>query len=81
MKHSIVLSVQPAAFRAATFKGDLERNLARISGLGYDKVDLAIRDLDPQGADALFAAVERHGLELPAIGTGQAWGGDGIPRS
>ena len=78
MKHSIVLSVQPSAFRAATFKGDLERNLSRIAGLGYDGVELAIRDPNPQEADALFAAVERYGLELPAIGTGQAWGEDGI---
>ena len=44
MKLSIVLSTQPAQFQAATFKGDLETNLQRIAALGYDGVELAIRD-------------------------------------
>ena len=44
MKLSIVLSTQQAQFQAATFKGDLETNLARIAALGYDGVELAIRD-------------------------------------
>jgi hypothetical protein len=44
MKLSIVLSTQPAQFQAATFKGDLETNLQRIAELGYDGVELAIRD-------------------------------------
>ena len=44
MKYSIVLSTQPAQFQAATFKGDLEANLRRIASLGYDGVELAIRD-------------------------------------
>ena len=50
MKLSIVLSTQPAQFQAATFKGDLETNLARIAALGYDGVELAIRD--PQLVDS-----------------------------
>ena len=45
MKLSIVLSTQPAQFQAATFKGDLETNLAQIASLGYNGVELAIRDL------------------------------------
>ena len=44
MKLSIVLSTQPAQFQAATFKGDLETNLQQIASLGYDGVELAIRD-------------------------------------
>ena len=44
MKLSIVLSTQPAQFQAATFKGDLETNLAQIASLGYQGVELAIRD-------------------------------------
>jgi len=44
MKFSIVLSTQPAQFQAATFKGDLEANMARIASYGYAGVELAIRD-------------------------------------
>jgi len=64
----------PAQFQAATFKGDLDDNLAHIAGLGYDGVELAIRDPSLVDGDMLASAIERHGLEVPAIGTGQAWG-------
>jgi sugar phosphate isomerase/epimerase len=78
MKLSIVLSTQPAQFQAATFKGDLEANLTRIAGLGYDGVELAIRD--PKLVD--YAELDRltraHHLSVPAIGTGQAWGEEGL---
>ena len=78
MKLSIVLSTQPASFQAATFKGDLETNLRSIAALGYDGVELAIRD--PQQTD--YGKLERLagqcGLAVPAIGTGQAWGEEGL---
>jgi sugar phosphate isomerase/epimerase len=78
MKLSIVLSTQPARFQAATFKGDLETNLKRIAALGYDGVELAIRD--PQLVDFtnLELLVKECNLSVPAIGTGQAWGEEGL---
>ncbi len=78
MKLSVVLSAQPAGFEAATFKGDLEDNLAAIAALGYQGVELAIREPAALDQDALLAAVERHGLSISAIGTGQAWGEEGL---
>ncbi len=78
MKFSIVLSTHPAQFQAATFKGDLVANLSRIAALGYDGVELAIRDPRQADAEALFALVASHGLVVPAIGTGQAWGEEGL---
>ena len=78
MKLSIVLSTQPAKFQAATFKGDLETNLARIAGLGYDGVELAIRDPKRVDLDELDHLVRAHNLTVPAIGTGQAWGEEGL---
>ena len=72
-KLSIVLSVQPAAFQAATFKGELEANLSRIAGLGYDGVELAIRDPSLVDADALQAGrapdrtARRHLLFAPGV--------------
>jgi sugar phosphate isomerase/epimerase len=74
MKLSVVLSVQPARFEAVAFKGDLAENLAKIAGWGYDGVELAIRDPQAVDAEELVALVADHGLEVPAIGTGQAWG-------
>jgi 5-keto-L-gluconate epimerase len=78
MKLSIVLSTQSAQFQAATFKGDLETNLARIAGLGYDGVELAIRDPGLVDLDELERLIRRHNLIVPAVGTGQAWGEEGL---
>jgi 5-keto-L-gluconate epimerase len=78
MKFSIVLSMQPAQFQAATFKGDLETNLAQIASLGYDGVELAIRDPQLVDLPALDRLVSKYKLSVPAIGTGQAWGEEGL---
>jgi sugar phosphate isomerase/epimerase len=78
MKTSIVLSTHQARFNAVAFKGDFEDNVRKIAELGYDGVELAIRDPNLVDADALLAGTEAHGLEVPAIGTGQAWGEEGL---
>ena len=78
MKISIVLSTHSAQFQAVAFKGDFESNVAKIAGLGYDGVELAIRDPELVDADQLVQVVKAHGLEIPAIGTGQAWGEEGL---
>ena len=78
MKLSIVLSTQPAQFQAVAFKGDLDANLAHIACLGYDGVELAIRDPKLVDLDDLERLVRKHNLVVPAIGTGQAWGEEGL---
>ena len=78
MNLSIVLSTQPARFQPATFKGDLETNLRRIAALGYDGVELAIRDPKLISLDELERLTRLCGLSVPAIGTGQAWGEEGL---
>ena len=74
MRLSIVLSTHTAQFQAVAFKGDFEANVAKIAGWGYDGVELAIRDPKLVDADELERVVSAHGLTVPAIGTGQAWG-------
>ena len=78
MKLAIVLSTQPAKFNAVAFKGDLEANVAKIAQWGYDGVELAIRDPKIVDADAIASIMERYHLAIPAIGTGQAWGEEGL---
>jgi len=78
MKLSIVLSTHAAQFQAVAFKGDFETNVAKIAALGYDGVELAIRDPKLVDGEALLALIRRHGLEVPAVGTGQAWGEEGL---
>ena len=78
MKLSIVLSTHAASFQAVAFKGDFEANVAKIAGWGYDGVELAIRDPQLVSAEELERVVTSHGLAVPAIGTGQAWGEEGL---
>ncbi len=78
MKLSIVLSTQPASFAALAYKGRLQENLAKIQALGYDGVELAVRDPDLLDRAELDRLISEAGLAVPAIGTGQAFGEEGI---
>lgn len=78
MKLAIVLSTHAAQFQAVAFKGDFESNIAKIASYGYEGVELAIRDPKLVEPDALEAVAKKHNLVVPAIGTGQAWGEEGL---
>ena len=75
---SIVLSLQPASFAAMVYRGGLEEDLGRIKALGYDGVELAIRDPGLLDRGRVLSALEAAGLPVPAIGTGQAFGEEGL---
>ncbi len=78
MKLAIVLSTHAAQFQAVAFKGDFESNVAKIASYGYQGVELAIRDPKLVNPAELEAVVRKHNLVVPAIGTGQAWGEEGL---
>ncbi len=78
MNLSIVLSTQQTQFQAATLSGSLEANCAKIAALGYQGVELAIRDPRLVDLDGLASLADRYELRVPAIGTGQAWGEEGL---
>jgi len=78
MNFSIVVSTQPAKFQAATFKGDLQANLQTIAGLGYNGAELAIRQPGLVNLPELNRFLQAAALQVPAIGTGQAWGEEGL---
>lgn len=64
MKLSIVLSTQPASFSALAYKGELEKNLAKIHALGYDGVELAVRDPALLNLDELRMLLSRQPARL-----------------
>ncbi|MFC1543169.1 5-keto-L-gluconate epimerase [Candidatus Neomarinimicrobiota bacterium] len=78
MKISIVLSTQPASFSALAYKGHIAENIAGIKSLGYDGVELAVRDPASLDLAALNSLLDEHNLPVPAIGTGQAFGEEGL---
>jgi len=46
--------------------------------MGYDGVELAVRDPALVDTNELISVVNRHCLEVPMIGTGQAWVEEGL---
>ncbi|HHY46097.1 MAG TPA: sugar phosphate isomerase/epimerase [Firmicutes bacterium] len=78
MKIAAVISVQKAKFEAVVFKEDLEGSIERIASLGFDGVELAVRNPDVLKVEVIRDLVKSHGLVVPAIGTGQAYGEDGL---
>jgi sugar phosphate isomerase/epimerase len=78
MKLAVVLSTHAAQFEAVALKGDFDSNVARIATWGYNGVELAIRDPKLVDAKGMLGIVTAYGLQIPAIGTGQAWGEEGL---
>ncbi len=78
MKLSFVISTQPTRFQPVTFSPDFEASAARLAKLGYDGIELAVRDPALLDVKNVRRALDTHHLLVPAIGTGQAWGDEHI---
>ncbi len=78
MKLSIVLSLQPTRFASLTYQGKTEDYFQKIKTLGYDGVELAIRDPSLLDWNHLEESIKTSGLKVPAIGTGQAYIEEGL---
>lgn len=74
MKFAVVLSTDPTQFNAVAFQGKFDENVAQIADIGYEGVELAIRDPASINVAAVEQTLARHNLVVPAIGTGQAYG-------
>lgn len=68
----------PTRFEALAFKNDLAQGITRVADIGYDGVELAI--CDPGQVDAVKIGELLKQLKLPlvAVGTGQAYGDEGL---
>jgi sugar phosphate isomerase/epimerase len=57
---------------------DLQGNLRRAAGWGYDGVELALRDPAELDARQIRGWLEHYGLELIGLCTGEVFGSDGL---
>jgi sugar phosphate isomerase/epimerase len=73
MKLSFVISTQPTKFQAITFDPNFERNAAHLAQLGYDGIELGVREPDKLDVADLKRTLAKYRLTVPAIGTGQAF--------
>lgn len=78
LKLSIVLSTQPASFSALAYKGQLAENIKKINKMGYDGVELAVRNPELLDLKEIQTLISDYNLTVPAIGTGQAYGEEGL---
>jgi sugar phosphate isomerase/epimerase len=78
MKASIVVSTQPASFSALAYKERLPESLATIKQLGYDGVELAVRDPSLMDTGALECLLDQFRLPVSALGTGQTYVEEGL---
>lgn len=71
---SIVVSVSSTSFSALAFKEDVEANLKKVASMGFDVVELALRDPHLLALQETQATLEETSLSVVALGTGQAFG-------
>ena len=73
MKFSLPLVTSENQFKSNTLLGDLETRLSRMAELGYNGVDLAVRDrrfIDPKSLSAILG---RDHLEVASLNTDPLW--------
>jgi 5-keto-L-gluconate epimerase len=78
MRYSIAISAQDAPFEALAYRGDLRAQLAELAELGFDGVELVIREPALVDGHALEKLLARHGLEVAAVSSGLAFLEDGL---
>lgn len=81
MKLALVVSIEETAFDAVAIRGGWQDGIRMAAELGYDGVELAIRDPGTVDVRALERVLRGAGLATPAIGTGQAYLKDGLSLS
>jgi sugar phosphate isomerase/epimerase len=78
MKKCIVISTPGAKFSALAIKEDFKESIKKVAELGYDAVELAIRDPQMIDVNEIKRLLQQYHLTMPAIGTGQAYGEEGL---
>src|SRR5574341_884253 len=81
MKLALVISVEETGFDAVAMLGGWADAARAAASLGYDGVELAVRDPAQVEVAALERLLHETGLRIPAVGTGQAYLADGLSLS
>lgn len=78
MKTSIALTPTPLTGVPFLFAGRLDHGIARAAALGYDAVELHIRDPKAEDMPGILDRVRAAGLAVSSFGTGQGCTLDGL---
>jgi sugar phosphate isomerase/epimerase len=78
MKLALVVSTSDAAFDALAFKGDLTKGVKMAKQIGYDAVEIAIRDPSTVDVKELKELLDELHMPVAAVATGQAYLADDL---
>lgn len=78
MQKCIAISTPGARFSALAVKENFRDSIRKVAELGYDAVELHIRDPHAIDADEIESLLHQYRLPVPTIGTGQAYGEEGL---
>lgn len=81
MKLSMAVSTPDARFSALALKGPYEDIFSFLKECQYDGAELSVRDPAMVNLQELQSLLDKYGLEVPAVGTGRAFGEDGLSFS
>lgn len=80
MKFSYAISLQPTKFQAVG-AGDWQKQISLLAHLGYDGVELAVRNPAQINKIKLERILRKNNLKVSAIGTGQVYLSEGLSLS
>src|SRR4030042_6447936 len=78
MLKCIAISTPGAQFSALAIKENFRDSIRRVAEWGYDAVELHIRDPLGVDVDEIKNLLNHYRLPVPTIGTGQAYGEEGL---
>lgn len=81
MKFAIVVSVSKTGFGPIVFRENLEENIIKVKKLGYDAVELAVKNPDKVKVDKVKSLLQKNNLDAITLGTGQIYFDDGLSFS
>lgn len=74
----MAITAEPARFGPLLFAGDWQRGIATAAELGYDAVEVGVRDPATPVLRDLAKAVRECGLVVSGVATGQSYYNDGL---
>jgi sugar phosphate isomerase/epimerase len=78
MKTAFVISASPTKFSAVSYASDLRSGIENLARLGFDGVEVHIRDPKEVDIGLIRETASRCNLGVCAIGTGQSYVEDGL---
>lgn len=81
MKSAIAISTADAKFSALALRGDLQQIVRSLVDLGFDGVELSLKDPRSVELPSFKRLLSSVGLAVPAIGTGRVFSDEGLSFS